>query len=185
MLSKTRLDFLEDQSLFQGQSYYYAIFLSGTKADDLVIKKGEDGNYDYGTIINHIGVYGTIINLVITVILMIIMLIQNIVRIFTYTSRRLHVTTLLAFIFSALTMISPALAICEGTDLDSAFKSYFSNLTNAAGFVTDTTATAGVTIMFVIPVAICLLLLILPKLFRNKYKSMPTHIPKGNKKIHA
>lgn len=184
MLEKTRIDILEDQEIFQGQSYYYTLFLSGTKADELVIKKNDEGNYDFGIIYNHIGVYGTIMFLIVTIVLMVIMLIQNIVRIFTYTSRRLHVTTLLCLIFGALTLISPALASCEGTDLGAAFSNYFMRLTDADGFAAGPGTSVGVSLMAIIPVAICLVLLILPKLFKNRHKSMPAHIPKGNAKIH-
>ena len=33
MLEKTRIDVIEDLEIFQGQSFYYALFLSGTRAD--------------------------------------------------------------------------------------------------------------------------------------------------------
>lgn len=184
MLEKTRIDILEDLEIFQGTSYYYTLFLSGTKADELVIRKNENGNYDFGIIYNHLGVYGTIIYLLVTLLLMVIMLIQNIVRIFTYTSRRLHVTTILCMITSALTLISPALATCEGTDLGTAFTNYFMRLTDASGYAASKVTSVGVSLMAIIPVALCLVLLILPLLFKNRHKSMPAHIPKGNAKIH-
>ena len=185
MLAKTRLDFLEDLEIFQGSSYYYLIFLSGTKADDLVIKKNEEGNYDFGIILNHIGVYGTILFLIATLILMVILLIINIIRIFTYTSRRLHGITLLCFLFSALTAICPVFATCASTsELGDAFANYFSYLTSEADFLDSTTTSAGVSLMILIPVVCCLLLLILPVLFKNRYKAIPSRIPRGNKKAH-
>lgn len=184
MLEKTRIDVLEDLEIFQGDSYYYALFLSGTKADELIIQKNSEGNYDFGIIYNHIGVYGTIMFLLITIILMVIILIQNIVRIFTYTSRRIHITTLLCLIFSGLLLISPALASCEGTDIGTSLTNYFMKLLNAAGFSESTETSVGVSVMAIIPPVVCLILLILPKLFKNRHKEFPSRIPKGNAKIH-
>lgn len=183
MLEKTRIDIIEDLEIFQGQSFYYALLLSGTKADELVIAKNEEGNYDFGVIYNHVGVYGTIIFLLLTIIFSVILLIQNIVRIFTYTSRRIHVTTLLTLIFGLLTFICPVLATCEGTDIATAFTNFFQNVLSPNIFLESTTASIGATILSLIPSVVCILLLILPKLFRNRYKNMPSQIPKGNAKI--
>lgn len=183
MLEKTRIDVLEDLPVFQGTSAFYCIFLADGKSSDLVIKK-ENGQYNRGTIINHIGVYGTIIFNIAAIIFMVIILIQNIVRIFTYTSRRLHFTTFMCLILSALGWISPALATCEGTELGAAFTNYFLNLTNASGFTESTTAQVGVTIMGILPVALCFVMLILPKFFRNTHKELPSRVPKGNKSVH-
>ena len=183
MLEKTRIDVIEDLEIFQGQSFYYALFLSGTKADELVIAKNDEGKYDFGVIYNHIGVYGTIIFLLLTIIFSVILLIQNIVRIFTYTSRRIHVTTLLTLIFGLLTFISPVLATCEGTDIASSFMNFFNNIMSAETFLSSTSSSIGATILSLAPIAICILLLILPKLFKNRYKNMPSQIPKGNAKI--
>ena len=181
MLEKTRIDVLENLSVFKGTSYYYEFFLSGTKASELVIKRGENGNFDFGVIYNHIGVYGTIIFLLVTLILSVVMFIQNFVRIFTYTSRKLHWVTFLTFFFGALTFISPAFASCEGTDLGTAFKNYFMALTATGDFLDSTTTSIGVSLFMIIPLGLCFIMLILPKLFRNKHKTLPTHIPKGNK----
>lgn len=184
MLEKTRIDVLENLSIFKGTSYYYEFFLSGTKASELVIKKSEEGNYDFGVIYNHIGVYGTIIFMLVTIVLMVVMLLQNIVRLFTYTSRRLHWVTLLTFLFGLLTFISPVFASCEGTDIGTAFSNYFLALTSAEDFVANTSTSIGVSLFMIIPLGLCFLMLILPKLFRNKHKTLPTHIPKGNK-VHV
>ncbi len=184
MLEKTRIDVLENLSVFQGTSAFYSIFLADGKASQLVIKK-ENGQYNRETIINHLGVYGAILYNIVAIVFMVIILIQNIVRIFTYTSRRLHFTTFLCLLFSALGWISPALATCEGTELGVAFKNYFLNLTNAEAFMSEATASVGVTIMGIIPVAICFVMLILPKFFRNRHKDLPARVPKGNRKAHV
>lgn len=180
MLEKTRLDFIEDLEIFQGRSIYYEMFLAGEKAEALIIQPMEDGSYDFAVIFNHIGVYGTIIFLLLTFILMIVIFIQNIIRIFTYTSRRIHVTTILCFISSLLTAICPALAICEGTDIGGAIASYLMKFTNAAGFA-ESTALVGMSLVILIPVVISFVLMILPFFFKNRIKNLPSRIPKGNK----
>ena len=116
---------------------------------------------------------------------MVIIFIQNVVRIFTYTSRRLHFTTFMCLLLTALGWICPAFATCEGTELGAAFKNYFLNLTNASGFLSEQTASVGVTIMGLLPVALCFVMLILPKFFRNRHKDLPYRIPKGNRKAHV
>ena len=183
MLSKVRLDFIEDLQFFKGSSSYYEIFLSGDKADALVIKKNSEGQYDIGTIYNHIGVYGTIMFLIASFLMSLVLLIINIIRIFTYTSRRIHGTTLFTMFVCLLAMISPALASCEGTALGTSFVNYFAGLNGVTAFVNTKSATAGVTITFILPAAFCLLMMILPFLFKNRYKKLPTRLPKGNK-IH-
>ena len=183
MLSKVRLDFIEDLQFFKGDSYYYELFLSGDKADSLVIKKNSDGQYDIGTIYNHIGVYGTIMFLIAAFLMSLVLLIINIVRIFTYTSRRIHGTTLFTMFVCLLAMISPALASCEGSALGTSFVNYFAGLQGTSSFANNKSATAGVTITFILPAAFCLLMMILPFLFKNRYKKLPTRLPKGNK-IH-
>ena len=184
MLEKTRLDFIEDLPIFQGESYYYALYLAGTKADELIIAPDEEGNYDFGVIYNHLGVYGTIIFLLLTIILMIILLIQNVVRLFTYTSRRIHVTTLLCFLSSLLTFICPVLASCEGTDIGSAFSNYMLRFTNAVAFTESTVTSIGMTLLPLIPVIVSFIMLILPLFFKNRIKNMPSRIPRGNK-VHV
>lgn len=181
MLASTRLDFIEDLSVFKGTSYYYKLFLEGTKSDELIIKRNEEGSYDFGTVYNHIGVYGTIMFLLVTIILIVVMLIQNIVRIFTYTSRKINVVTLLVFLFSLFLVAAPAFAVCEGTDIATSFTNYFMNLTTPNLFLESYVTSVGITALFIIPTAISLVLLILPKLFKNKHRALPKRIPKGNK----
>ena len=72
---------------------------------------------------------------------------------------------------------------CEGTALGTSFVNYFAGLNGVTAFVNTKSATAGVTITFILPAAFCLLMMILPFLFKNRYKKLPTRLPKGNK-IH-
>ncbi|NLL55661.1 MAG: hypothetical protein GX242_00395 [Clostridiales bacterium] len=181
MLAKTRLDFLEDNKHFQGASYYYLCFLSGNKMDDLKIQKDAEGSYDFSVILRHIGTYGTILFMIISFLLGIIVLISTIIRMFTYTTRKLHVLHWLLLIFSLLAFISPALASIEGTELTAAFTNYFMNLTNVEQFAASGDVTAGIGILFLIPAACSLLLLVCPKIFRNRLKRRVTSVPRGNK----
>lgn len=185
MLKKTRLDFLEDNPLFQGTSYYYLCFLSGSKEAALVIQKDEDGHFDRSVIMRHIGTYGTIMFLIISFILGIVNVIINVVRLFTYTSRRLHAVSFLSFLFSALMLISPAFATIEGTDIGGAFSAYFSALTDQAAFLANPEASAGIGLLMLLPVALSFVMMILPLFFRNRLKKRPTFVPYGNKKRSA
>ena len=181
MLEKVRLDFLEDMSVFQGDSYYYLCFLSGNKRTALIIQRDEDGNLDRSVIFRHIGTYGLIMFLIIAFLLGIVNIPINIIRLFTYTSRRIHIITLLSFIFSALCLICPVFATVQGTEIGASFSGYFSALTDSEAFLEDSEASAGIGILFLLPAAINLLMLILPKLFRNRLKRLATFVPHGNK----
>ncbi|HOO22686.1 MAG TPA: hypothetical protein PKY53_03295 [Clostridia bacterium] len=185
MLEKTRLDFIEDVSYFQGSSYYYLCFLSGDKMDDLVIKKDADGNFDFSVIIRHIGTYGTIMFILVAFILGVINLISIIIRMFTYTTRKCHVLDILCFVFSLLLFLCPALASIEGTEIGAAFSNYFMSLTDIDGFLASPDTTVGIGILTLIPAACSLLNIILPKIFRNKLKKRVTFVPRGNKRRPA
>ena len=181
MLEKVRLDFLEDMSAFQGDSYYYLCFLSGNKRTALIIQKDEDGNFDRSVIFRHIGAYGLIMFLIAAFIFGVINILINIIRLFTYTSRRLHAITFLSFIFSLLCLICPAFATVEGTEIGAAFSGYFSAMTDVEEFLKNPDASAGIGILFLLPAAINLIMLLLPKLMRNKLKRLSTFVPRGNK----
>lgn len=182
MLKNLRLDFLEDLSIFKGTSYYYELFLANGKSDSLIIKKNEDGNFDFGVIFNHIGTYGMIIFLLAFIILSAVLLIINIVRLFTYTSRRFHVIEFLTFLFGALFLVSPVFATSLGTEIGNSFNNYFLNLTSRANFPFTTGATAGVTILGLILAGLPFILLIMPIFFKNRFRTIPNRIPKGNRK---
>ncbi len=180
MLEKVRLSFIEDLEYFQGDSYYYRYFLQD-KSQEYVIKKNAEGNYDFGTIYNHIGVYGTIMFLIVAFLMSVVLLLINLIRLFTYTSRRIHGTTLFTFFMSVLMVLAPALASCNGTQLGTALTSYFSYLSGEEGFLSSFTTTVGCSVMMLAPAGICLLMLLLPFLFKNRFKKLPTRLPKGNR----
>lgn len=177
MLAKTRLDFLEDNPNFQGRSWYYSKFIGDNK-DAITIAKNADGKYDITIIIRHIAVYGTIIFLVAAFLLGVIAVITNIIRLFTYTTRKVHVVNTLAFVFSLLVILLPGFFIMEGTDVVTAFKQYF--VLDHATFMEDKTATLMLNPVALISPIIMLINMLLPHLFRNKLKRRPTFVPKGN-----
>lgn len=186
MLETTRLDFLEDSPYFQGNSYYYLCFLSGNKRAALVIQKDEDGNIDRSVIFRHIGTYGLIMFLIATFLLGCVNIVINILRLFTYTSRRLHILPLLSLIFSALCLICPAFVTVEGTDISASFSTYFSTIGGVTEeFLENEDATAGVGLIFFLPVVINLVTLLLPFLFRNRLKKRYTYVPNGNRGRNA
>lgn len=181
MLKKTRLDFLEDNPNFQGASYYYLCFLSGSKGESLKIVKDAEGKYDFSVIIQHIGTYGAIMFLIIAFLLGIINLISIIVRFFTYTTRKCHVLDILCLIFGILAFISPALACIEGTEIIAAFKNYFSSITDSANFIANPETTVGIGILYLVPIACSFISMLLPKIFKNRLKKRVTSVPRGNK----
>ncbi|MBR1747951.1 MAG: hypothetical protein IJ735_07080 [Clostridia bacterium] len=185
MLETTRLDFLEDSPYFQGNSYYYLSFLSGNKRAALVIQRDEDGNLDRSVIFRHIGTYGTIMFLLASFLLGCVSVVINIIRLFTYTSRRIHAIPLLSLIFSALCMICPALATVEGTDIGTSFSSYFSSIGGSAGFLENEESFVGIGILFLLPLAINFLMILLPFLFRNRLKKRYSYVPNGNRGRNA
>ncbi|MFA6865931.1 MAG: hypothetical protein WCR54_00260 [Clostridia bacterium] len=185
MLKNKRLDFIENLSFMKGNSYYSLLFLENGKSDDLKIVKNADGNYDNSVIIRHIGVYGTIMFMIIAFLFGILSLLFCIVRLFSYTTRKVHIINILCFVFSLLAMISPALATIEGTELGSTFKNYFLGLTDATGYIASTTATAGLGLLFIVPVAIALISMLLPKIMRNRLKKRVSFVPKGNRARNA
>lgn len=186
MLETTRLDFLEDSPYFQGNSYYYLCFLEGNKRAALVIQKDEDGNFDRSVIFRHIGTYGLIMFLLATFLFGCLNVVVNIIRLFTYTSRRLHIIPLISLIFAALCLICPAFATVEGTDIGAAFSTYFSTITGVNdAFWANADASVGVGLMFFVPIVLNVVMLLCPFLFRNRLKKRYTSVPSGNRGRNA
>ncbi len=181
MLEKTRLDFLENNALFQGTSYYNLCFLYGSKGDSLTIEKDENGDLDRSVIFRHVGTYGAIMALIAAFLLGVLNIIINFVRLFTYTSRRLHFVSFFSLLISVFLFICPALATVEGTDIGTSFSSYLSALTDGKGFMANAEATVGIGILILLPIIISLIQTILPLFFKNRLKKRPTYVPAGNK----
>ena len=186
MFSEQRLDAVEDMEFMeqgdQASGWYYIRFMLN-RSDDIAIEKGEDGNYDSVKIIKHIATYGTIIFFVITLILCIVEILLNIGRLFSYTSRRIHVIPLLILIFALLTMLCPALleiTTIEDGAIGDAFKNYFTLSWEDALYNPEITVVAN--IFFVILLVLPLITVLIPLLFKNRQAKTIAYVPKGNKK---
>lgn len=186
MFSEQRLDAVEDMEFMdqgdQASGWYYIRFMRN-RADDITIEKGEDGKYDTVKIVKHIATYGTIIFFVATVILCIVEILLNVGRLFSYTSRRLHVIPLLILIFALLTMICPAfleITSVEDGALSDAFKSYFT--TSWEDVLNLPTISVAFNMFYVILLLFPLGAIIVPLCFKNREAKTIAFVPKGNKK---
>lgn len=182
MLSENRIDFIEDQEVMQNSSWYYIRFMR--TPEDIAIEKGEDGHYDAVKITKHIATYGTIIFLIAMILFAVIEIIINIGRLFSYTSRRLHVIPLLILIFGILTMICPAfldITSVENGAIGEAFKGYF--IVSWSDFLSlESSSNVAFNIFFAILLVIPLIVTIIPLCFRNRAAKTVAYVPKGNKK---
>ncbi len=178
MLSKVRLDFIEDSSYFQGSSWFYAKYMESAEAN-IPNYRNSDGDYDFPIIIKYLAGYGTILSLIAAFLLGIICLVLNIIRIFTYTTRRLHGLNFLLLFFCILVAMLPLLLAMEGTDIKSALGAFFT--LDAIEFLENPEKTTVFNIFAVIPAGIALVMLFLPKLFKNRFKKRPSFVPKGNR----
>ena len=186
MFSEQRLDAVEDMEFMdqgdQASGWYYIRFMRN-RADDITIEKGEDGKYDTVKIVKHIATYGTIIFFVATVILCIVEILLNVGRLFSYTSRRLHVIPLLILIFALLTMICPAfleITSVEDGALSDAFKNYFT--TSWEDVLNLPTISVAFNMFYVILLLFPLGAIIVPLCFKNREAKTIAFVPKGNKK---
>ena len=182
MFAEERLDAVEDLESMQGASWYYVRFMMNNK-DDIVIEKGEDGNYDSVKIIKHVATYGTIVFLVAMILLCVVEIIINVGRLFSYTSRRIHVIPLLILIFGILTLIAPAfldITTIEDGALGDAFNNYF--VTDWETFVQEGPGNVAFNMLFAVLLAIPLVVTLIPLFFKNRAAKTVAYVPKGNKK---
>ncbi len=183
MFAEDRLDSIENLDAMQGQSWYYLRFMR-ERNEDIVIEKGEDGNYDTVKIVKHIATYGTIIFLVAMLLLCVVEIILNIGRLFSYTSRRIHVVPLLILIFGILTLICPAfleITSFENGALGDAFSGYF-NMDWSLFVSGEGTSNTVVNMLFAILLVIPLVVTLIPLFFKNREAKTIAYVPKGNKK---
>ena len=193
MLSSNRIDVIENLDSMQGVSWYYIRFLRD-RADDIEITRDEAGDINTLNVVRHIATYGTIVFMVLTLVLSAIELVINIGRLFSYTSRRLHVLPILILLCLLLTAICPAFIELEELSseaVSSAFSNYFS--TDWESFVSATIVDSGnnllanaalicINMAFPILVLIPFVIALLPLLFRNRRAQTIAYVPKGNKK---
>ena len=186
MFSEQRLDAVEDMEFMeqgdQASGWYYIRFMRN-RADDLVIEKGEDGKYDSVKIIKHIATYGTIIFFIATIVLCVVEILLNIGRLFSYTSRRIHVVPLLILVFALLTMICPAfleITTIEDGALGDAFKNYFT--VSWDDVINLPTVTVAFNMFFAVLLVLPLITTLVPLFFKNREAKTIAYVPKGNKK---
>ena len=192
-VSENRLDIIEDQDSMQGYSLYYIRFLR-SRSEDIEITRDEAGDINWLNIVRHIATYGTIMFLVLTLILIVVELVFNIGRMFSYTTRRLHVLPILIMLCLILTAICPAFIELQALDsksVNAAFTNYFStdwemfvtdSLYNADGTLNSSAALTCINMAFPILAVIPFVVALLPLLFRNRREQTVAYVPKGNKK---
>lgn len=184
MFSRNRVDFIENLDQMQGRSWYYIRFMNAeNRLNSMEIVKDASGKYDWTAIVRYIATNGAVVCLWVTVILCLAELILCVFRMFTYTSRRLHVIPILILLFGLLTMIMPAFAEVEALNGDgilSALTGYFTPYFD--DFLAESSLQIIINLLYLIVlVAVPILLIILPLVMHNRQPKPITFVPKGNR----
>lgn len=184
MFSRNRVDFIENLDQMQGRSWYYIRFMNAeNRLNSMEIVKDASGKYDWTAIVRYIATNGAVVCLWVTVILCLAELILCVFRMFTYTSRRLHVIPILILLFGLLTMIMPAFAEVEALNGDgilSALTGYFTPYFDE--FLAESSLQIIINLLYLIVlVAVPILLIILPLVMHNRQPKPITFVPKGNR----
>ncbi len=170
---------IKNNEKIDGADAFYARFIF-EKSDYLQIKKNSEGQYEKDKIIYCISVYATLYSYVGIGLCLVVGLLSSVLSLFTYTGRRLHVYAILLIIFSLIALIMPAfLAIPYGLSSDYCLQNYFSM--SLTSFMENETAIISVNIPVMICLAVGVIMLILPKIFRNKDQKLPGFVPAGNR----
>lgn len=184
MFSQNRVDFIEDLDQMQGRSWYYVRYMNPeNRLNSMEIAKDAGGNYDWAAIVRYIATMGAVVCLWITVLLCLIELVICIVRMFTYTSRRLHIIPILILLFGILTMIMPAFAEIGALDGDSIVASlsdYFTMYWDEFIMVDNIPIIINLLYLIVLA-AVPVLLIFLPLVMHNRRQKPVTFVPKGNR----
>ncbi|HOB63853.1 MAG TPA: hypothetical protein PKH08_01660 [Clostridia bacterium] len=184
MFSRNRVDFIENLDQMQGRSWYYIRFMNAeNRLNSMEIVKDASGKYDWTAIVRYIATNGAVVCLWVTVILCLAELILCVFRMFTYTSRRLHVIPILILLFGLLTMIMPAFAEVEALNGDgilSALTGYFTPYFDE--FLAESSLQIIINLLYLIVlVAVPILLILLPLVMHNRQPKPITFVPKGNR----
>ncbi len=182
MLSETRIDIIENLDSMQGTSWYYQRFMR-ERSDNIAIEKDENGDYNALNIVRHVATYGTIIFLIAALLLCVVELVLDIGRLFSYTSRRVHVIPILILIFMALSFISPAfldLTTLSGDSVSTALSNYFTIYWE--DFINGSNIFTCFNMLYMFLLAIPFVVVLLPLIFRNRAAQTVAYVPKGNKK---
>lgn len=178
-LSAYDLTFIKDNEAINGADAFYARFIF-EKNEYLEIKKNADGEYDKENVLYSLAVYLTLYSYIGILICLACGLVSSVTSLFTYTGRRLHFYAVMLIIFSAIAMIMPAfLAIPYGLESDYCLSNYFSMTLDA--FLSNEYAVVSVNIPVILTLAVGVILLLLPKIFRNRAQKLPGFVPAGNR----
>ncbi len=181
MLQKVRLDFIEDLPIFPRTSWFSVKYMEKAESN-IVNLRNEDGSFNTIILLKYISGYCIILFLLISIILAIVCLFLNIGRIFSFTTRKFHSLHILLLIFGILTAILPAIMSIEASnDIIPALKNYFIHMGDISAFKRAELSTMMISVFAFIPAIASFLLLILPKIFKNRLKKRPTFVPKGNR----
>ncbi len=178
-LSAYDLSFVKDNETISGADAFYARFIF-EKNEYLEIKKNADGEYDKENVLYSLAVYSTLYSYIGILICLACGLVTSVVSLFTYTGRRLHIYAIMLIIFSLIAMLMPAfLAIPYGLESDYCLSNYFSMTLDA--FLGNEYAVVCVNIPVMLTLAVGVVLLVLPKIFRNRAQKLPSFVPAGNR----
>ncbi|MDR3186387.1 MAG: hypothetical protein LBU04_06240 [Christensenellaceae bacterium] len=185
LLQKYKVDLIENVLLQDPKtvdSWYYRLFISN-RSESLKIQRDENGKWSATNIINNLATYAVIVFFFLAIICCVLEIIFTVMRMFSYTSRRLHIIPILLLISLVMLVICPIFAVIPGLDnatLTAEFKSYFTLTWNT--FIEDTgTGSLGANFLLLATAGLILIYLLLPRLFKNKAFKTPTFVPKGNR----
>lgn len=190
VFSKSRIDFIEDMEVMQNRSWYYLRYMvEENRLNTMVIEKGEDGSYDWAVIIRFVATYGAPVCLWITVLLCIVEFIFCLIRLFTYTSRRLHVVPVLILLFGLMTVLLPAFSELTALSGEAAkdaiggyFTFYWSDFLMAENLQPIAVNFLYLILLIAVPIFLMMWPITWPAWYNIFFKDKPiTFVPKGNR----
>ncbi len=174
-----KIDAIEDSELMQSADMFYSRFML-EKDEYLSFAKQADGTYNTNNLLYILAVYGTLVSVIALLICAVCAVLSSIISLFTYTGRRLHFYAFGMIFFAILIAILPAfLPISSGLEAADCFSPYLS-FSNEA-FMENESAVVMLNLPPLLVSGIAFVILILPKLFKNRPLKLPTHVPKGNR----
>lgn len=193
MFGKNRVDFIENLDKMQGRSWYYIRFMNEeNRLSTMELPKNSRGNLDFAAmfskenlpiLVSYVCTYGAVVCLWITVLLSLIELIICLARIFTFTSRRLHIIPILMLLFGLLAMLMPAFAeisTLDGATISSTFSNYFTIYWDNFIMYNDIPIIINLLYLGVLA-AVPVILILLPLIMHNRKYKPVTFVPKGNR----
>jgi len=190
LFSKNRVDFFEDMDAMQGRSWYYLRYMvEDNRMNTMVIEKGEDGSYDWAVVTRYAATYGGPVCLLITILLCFVEFVFCFIRLFTYTSRKLHILPILILLFGLFALILPAFSELSAFNFDAVKSTLSGYFTYYWSDFLIATNTQNIIINYLylilaigVPVIMILSPIMYPAFFDLFFKDKPiTFVPKGNR----